>query len=66
MHERPPFKFGLRAKVEKRRGYKWPGVVVSRFRTLAGKPRYVVECIVPEVRGALHIFSDVQLKSRQE
>jgi hypothetical protein len=47
--------------VEKATGYKWPGVVVSVFETLAGKPRVVVECTVPEVSGALHIYSPEQL-----
>ena len=48
-------------QVEKATGYKWPGIVVSVFETLAGKPRVVVECTVPEVSGALHIYSPEQL-----
>ena len=47
--------------VQKVRGYPWPGVVVSAFRTLAGRPRFVVECTVPEVAGALHIYLEDQL-----
>lgn len=47
--------------VEKVKGYKWPGVVVAVFETLAGDRRYVVECTVPEVAGALHIYSRDQL-----
>jgi hypothetical protein len=48
-------------RVEKATGYKWPGIVASVFETLAGKPRVVVECTVPEVSGALHIYSPEQL-----
>jgi len=56
--------FELGDKVQKKKGYKWPGVVVSSFSTLAGEPRFVVECTVPEVAGALHIFSAEQLQPR--
>ncbi|MGJ4952993.1 hypothetical protein [Bradyrhizobium sp. SZCCHNPS1003] len=49
-------------KVEKIKGYKWPGVVVSTFSTLKGEPRLVVECTVPEVAGALHIYNPEQLR----
>jgi hypothetical protein len=48
--------------VQKCRGYKWPGVIVSVFETLAGERRFVVECTVPEVAGALHIYSQAQLE----
>jgi hypothetical protein len=48
-------------RVQKATGYKWPGVVVSVFDTLGGKTRVVVECTVPEVAGALHIYSPEQL-----
>jgi len=48
-------------KVEKTSGYKWPGVVVSVFDTLAGERRVVVECTTPEVSGALHIYNEKQL-----
>ena len=53
------FKVGDR--VEKVSGYKWPGVVVSVFVTLAGERRVVVECTVPEIAGALHIYNEKQL-----
>lgn len=49
-------------KVRKARGYQWPGIVVADFRTLAGERRLVVECTVPEVRGALHIYAAEQLE----
>jgi hypothetical protein len=48
-------------RVAKVNGYKWPGIVVCRFQTLAGETRVVVECTVPEVAGALHIFAPDQL-----
>lgn len=44
------------------RGYQWPGVIVADFLTLTGDRRLVVECTVPEVRGALHIYSPDQLE----
>jgi hypothetical protein len=47
--------------VEKTTGYKWPGIVVAKFATLNGQPRFVVECTVAEVAGALHIYSPEQL-----
>lgn len=52
--------------VQKKRGYKWPGVIVAVFQTLAGEPRVVVECTVPEVAGALHIYSPEQLETRHD
>lgn len=55
-----PFEVG--DKVQKKIGYKWPGVIVSRFYTLDKKLRYVVECTVSEVQGALHIYSHEQLR----
>lgn len=48
-------------EVEKKTGYKWPGIIVSIFYTLAGKKRYVVECTNPDVQGALHIYNEDQL-----
>jgi len=48
-------------KVEKVSGYKWPGIVVSVFDTLAGERRVVVECTTIEVAGALHIYNEKQL-----
>ena len=50
------------SRVQKIKGYKWPGVVVSVFTTLAGQTRIVVECTVPEVAGALHIYNPEQLE----
>jgi hypothetical protein len=48
-------------RVEKVKGYRWPGVVVAIFETTQGKRRYVVECTVPEVAGALHIYAPEQI-----
>lgn len=53
--------FAIGDKVEKTSGYKWPGVVVAVFDTLAGERRVVVECTVPEVTGALHIYNEKQI-----
>jgi len=53
--------FVIGDKVEKTSGYKWPGVVVAVFDTLAGERRVVVECTVPEVSGALHIYNEKQI-----
>jgi hypothetical protein len=35
---------------------------VAVFSTLKGETRVVVECTVPEVAGALHIYSPSQLR----
>lgn len=48
-------------RVEKIRGYRWPGEVRAVFTNKAGETRVVVECTVPEVAGALHIYSPDQL-----
>lgn len=53
--------FKVGDKVEKISGYKWPGVVVSVFDTLSNERRLVVECTVPEIAGALHIYNEKQL-----
>lgn len=55
-------KFKVGDRVEKVSGYKWPGEVVSVFLTIAGKERVVVECTVPEVAGALHIYAPEQIE----
>lgn len=48
--------------VQKTKGYKWPGIVVADFTTTTGERRLVVECTVPEVKGALHIYAPEQLQ----
>jgi len=52
--------------VEKVSGYKWPGVVIAVFDTLSGERRVVVECTVPEVKGALHIYNEQQLTLKNQ
>lgn len=54
--------FLIGTKVQKIKGYKLPGVVVSVFKNLKGDLRYVVECTVPEVAGLLHIYSAKDLE----
>jgi hypothetical protein len=54
--------FQVDDEVEKVRGYRWPGKVVGVFTMLAGERRVVVECTVPEVVGALHIYSPDQIR----
>lgn len=49
--------FSVGDQVEKQRGYRWPGEVRAVLTNRAGELRYVVECTVPEVAGALHIYS---------
>ena len=49
-------------KVEKISGYRWPGVIVAVFETTQGNLRIVVECTVPEVYGALHIYAPEQVQ----
>jgi hypothetical protein len=55
------FEFKIGDKVEKFSGYKWPGIVVAVFDTLAGERRVVVECTAADVAGALHIYNEKQL-----
>jgi hypothetical protein len=57
-------KFERGDRVEKIKGYRWPGVVVAAFETTTGDPRVVVECTVNEVAGALHIYHPDQLQRR--
>lgn len=59
-------KFKKWQKVQKTDGYPWPGVVVSVFTNRKGQIRYVVECTVPQVAGALHIFNEAQLQERDD
>lgn len=57
-------KYKVGDRVIKTAGYPYPGIVVAAFKTLAGKDRYVVECVVPGVEGMLHIFSEENLMYR--
>jgi hypothetical protein len=51
-------------KVQKIKGYKYPGIILCIFETLEGKIRYVVEADHPDFRGMLHIFSDNDIEER--
>lgn len=57
--------FKIGNQVIKVSGYPWPGTVVAVFFTLNGEERVVVECTVPEVAGALHIFNPSQLAKKR-
>jgi hypothetical protein len=54
-----PLIFRTGDAVHKPAGYPFPGVVVSAFRTRAGKARYVVEH--DHAHGLMHIFNARQL-----
>ena len=56
----PKFKIG--DKVEKTKGYEFPGTVVSVFETLSGEIRVVVEM---DKYKMLHIFNEDQLKLKE-
>jgi chromosome segregation ATPase len=61
--DEPPFCEGDR--VETCKGYLWPGIVVSVFKTTKGEWRYVVEFTAGAVKGALHIYNADQLRRIQ-
>ena len=49
-------------RVEKAKGYSYPGIVVAKFKKVDGvEERLVVECTEPAVQGMLHIFKEDQL-----
>lgn len=50
--------FNIGDKVNKTKGYKFPGTVVSVFTTTTGNVRYVVEM---DEYHLLHIFNEEQL-----
>jgi hypothetical protein len=55
----------LHQMVRKIKGYSYPGIIVSVFRTLDGKVRYVVEADpYSDFRGMLHIFGDNDIEER--
>jgi NTP pyrophosphatase (non-canonical NTP hydrolase) len=58
-----PFKFRIGASVDKRDGYKFPGIVVSAFDNSGGERRYVVESTT--LPYLLHIFNESQLCLRR-
>lgn len=54
-------KFKVGDNVFKPKGYKFPGVVVSIFKTTTGEIRIVAEMID---NGMLHIFNESQLEKQ--
>lgn len=54
--------FRVGDKVDKVKGYSFPGVVVAVYQTLKGETRYVVEL---EGYGLQHIFTEVNLIGRK-
>jgi hypothetical protein len=46
-------------------GYRWPGVVVARFETLAGNARVVIEGTVTHKSGCLDICIPAQIRGRK-
>jgi hypothetical protein len=63
---REEFKFLMFDLVQKRRGYRFPGIIVSRYYTRKGLPRYVVECTAKGVEGCQHIFAGEHLQRRRK
>ena len=61
MIENSKFKSG--DLVYKPKGYKFPGTVVSVFKTTSGETRIVAEM---QDNGMLHIFNESQLEIRVE
>ena len=59
-----PSEFKPGDMVQKREGFRFPGVVVSAFMTLDGERRYVVEASNRDFRGCLHICAGKQLEMR--
>lgn len=56
------YKFEVGDKVFKPKGYKFPGTIVSIFKTTSGETRIVAEM---EDNGMLHIFNENQLEKRE-
>jgi heat shock protein HspQ len=62
-------KFTIGQLVEKKKGYRYPGIIRDAFPVDGDYPedskmRYVVEADHPDFRGMLHIFSEDQLVER--
>ena len=56
------YKYPIGTMVKKKTGYLYPGIVVATFEKLNGEQRYVIESLVPDVLGMLHIFSEKDLE----
>jgi hypothetical protein len=61
--EEDVYKFKVGDKVYKPKGYKFPGIVVSIFKTTEGNVRVVAEM---RDNGMLHIFNESQLELESE
>lgn len=62
-------KFKIGDKVNKSKGYSFPGIVVAAFTTTLEAKRYVVEFFDEDSlqsRGMLHIFKEKQLILQEE
>jgi hypothetical protein len=59
-------KYELYSYVQKRKGYKFPGMVIAVFETRSCKLRYVVEAYSKDFEGCLHIFSEDDLEQQDE
>lgn len=57
--------FPVGAKVQKRQGYTYPGIVIGSVVTSQNQLRYVVEADHPDFKGMLHIFNADQLELRE-
>ena len=49
-------------KVQKIKGYKFPGVIVADFKNYKGERRLVVEARHRDIIGCLHIYNPEQLE----
>jgi len=56
--------FKIGDKVQKRKGYRFPGVIIGHFQKLDGSIRYAVECVAHEAEGIIHIYSTKDLEER--
>lgn len=59
----PDQPFKLMDRVQKRKGYSFPGIIVCSYWTLSGEPRYIVECTAEGAQGCQHIFAPEQLEA---
>ena len=55
-------RFPLGTRVRKASGPEWRGVVVGYYSSTYTPEGLVIECTVPEVQGALHIYNPEQLE----
>lgn len=58
------FKFAVGDLVKKKKGYQFPGMIVSCFINSNYEIRYVVEATDENFKYMLHIFNEDQLEIR--